>query len=585
MKTENPTPEFRFRVEKGIRRYIAQRRALLDEFLVERFSFRGTFQVFSRTLRTDVIRHPINFLLAIPFLFVGRIANWLEKFGLSRPARILQRVALRIGTAFETRREVQLSYELLGLSDDRENALLSALTADTAIRDVMERSPGVQPVFRTPQIQDALAVAIRDLMATRAAVLDLVSSGLTVALAYVLFGKFVLSPYQMGKQLADLDARHQAASRFVLGRPLGSAFYRLFPPHPTTLQIVVWSAVIIFALGALTAVINVLSDPVQQRFGVHRRQLSRLLDACEDRLVLYAASNLVEIEIGELSLEPSLQQSAVFERVLSPPVRGRRSSTLSAVSSLHGRMVLLLKRPVQRMVDEIGRFEARFGRKGLLLSFGALLLITGSAGFVVYRQMDPYSEVRRLIDQKAFVTAVARLDKPGKKGSRSKDGEYWYWRGRALIGNKNVDSGIEAYRSAVAEGPNYRRDSVVIRDAIEAVASKNHERAKLFILEEIGPSAIEPLLARAKAEEDIHRWSLVELVKKLGGNEGIKYDQIARVDLAAAPSCQGKRRAIEKIVEYRVKAAIPALRELDEQQLKCLQGAVKPAIAKLEATR
>ncbi len=154
------------------------------------------------------------------------------------------------------------------------------------------------------------------------------------------------------------------------------------------------------------------------------------------------------------------------------------------------------------------------------------------------------------------------------------------------MGNKQLDAGIEAYRSATAKDLRYRKDSALVRDATEAVASRDHETAKHLLLEQIGPSAIEPLLQEAVAKEEIHRWSLVELIRKLGGEDQVNYREVAMADLAAASSCQGKKRAVEKISEHRVKAAIPALRRLDgEPQLKCLQSILKPAIAKLESTQ
>jgi hypothetical protein len=581
----DPTAELRFRIDKGIRRYVAQRKELLNGFLADRFYFRGTFEVFFKTLKTDVIRHPLNFVLSIPLLFIGKIAGWLEKFGLSKPAQVVQKVPLRFGTNFERKREEQLCSGLLGLSRDDRNALVIALSEDAVVKDALDRFPGLLSFFRTREVRNVVASPIRELMASRASILDLASTGLTLLVAYLLFGKVALSPYDMGRRLADSSARDHAASRFVLGRGLGRAFYSIFPTHPTTMQIVLWSAAVIFSLGALTAVIGVLSDPVQQYLGVHRRQLNRLLDACEDRLVLHAAKNLNELEMRSTPPKPLLQSPEPAYRVQAPPAPRQGFSTISAtLSSFLRKVVYMPKQGIRAFVDAAVRLEARFGRQRIFLALAALLIAVGLVGFWIYRRMDPYFEVRGLIDQKAFVTAVARLDQIGKKASRTKDAEYWYWRGRALTGNKSLDAGIEAYRSAVSKAPNYRRDPIVIQDAIEAVASKDHEKAKQFILQEIGPDAIGPLLARAVAPEDVHRWSLVELVKKLGGEGRIRYEPIVLADLTASPSCPAKRKAIDKVTQYRVKAAIPALRDLDSQpQMKCLQGAVKPAIAKLES--
>jgi len=179
------------------------------------------------------------------------------------------------------------------------------------------------------------------------------------------------------------------------------------------------------------------------------------------------------------------------------------------------------------------------------------------------------------------VTALARLDQMPAKNSK-RGAEYWHWRGRALFGNHQLDGAMEAYQSAIAKNADYRSDSTIVHDAIDAVATKNNERAKRLILEQIGPSAIEPLRDKAVAREEIYRWSLVELIKKLGGENRINYGEIAIADLACASTCPAKKRAVEKILEYRAGDALEALRELEGQpQYNCLQGVLKQALAAL----
>src|SRR5260370_8900290 len=102
----------------------------------------------------------------------------------------------------------------------------------------------------------------------------------------------------------------------------------------------------------------------------------------------------------------------------------------------------------------------------------------------------------------------------------------------------------------------------------------------------MGPIASQALLAKTVSKEDIHRWALVELIKKLGGEDQLNFQDIAIIDLAAATTCAGKKRALEKISEYSAKAAIPSLHQLQGQpQFKCLQTALKPTLAKLESAR
>src|ERR1700687_1136303 len=162
--------------DKEIGRYVDQRREQIDSFIADHFSCRGTLRVFWRTLTTDVVRHPINVVLAIPFLFVGKAASWLEKLGWYSAAKVLNRVPLRLRTAFENTREQQIVGGLLGLSDEM------------------------------PELRQALETQINAFMATRAAILDFASGGLTIAVAYSLFGRASLSPYDMAQHLAGSRA-------------------------------------------------------------------------------------------------------------------------------------------------------------------------------------------------------------------------------------------------------------------------------------------------------------------------------------------------------------------------------------------
>ena len=534
--------------EQEIGRYVEERRQALDDFLRECFSFRGTCSVFWRTLRSDLLRHPLNFILAIPKLLITRIAGVMEKFGRYSLARRFQRLSLVLRSGFENAREEQIIGGLIGASDEAE------------IRAALERP-------------------LSHFMAARSALLELASGAVTIAVAYALFGTVALSPYEMGQRLAATAAQERASSRFFLGRGVGSAFYHFFPPHPTWGQIATSSALVIVLLGALTALLNLVSDPLQQAFGVHRRQLSRLLDSFEENLLIQAVRRTSDLKSGFLRASVAVPIERVSAKRLA---KQKQEQTMHhTVVSVRRKVARWSKQFIDKGLAAARQTERRFGRRNIVLaSVSALCLLVLAIAFIRH-QLHPYAEVRRLIDQRAYVTALARLDQIPAKNSK-RGAEYWHWRGRALFGNHQLDGAMEAYQSAIAKKADYRSDSTIVHDAIDAVATKNNERAKRLILEQIGPAAIEPLRDRAVAREEIYRWSLVELIKKLGGENRIHYGEIAIADLACASTCPAKKRAVEKVLEYRATDALEALRELDGQpQYKCLQPVLKQALASL----
>ena len=534
--------------EQEIGRYVEERRQALDDFLRECFSFRGTCSVFWRTLRSDLLRHPLNFILAIPKLLITRIAGVMEKVGRYSSARRFQRLSLVLRSGFENAREEQIVGGLMGASDDVE-------------------------------IRAALEGPLSHFMAARSALLELASGAVTIAVAYALFGTVALSPYEMGQKLAATAARERASSRFFLGRGAGSAFYHFFPPHPTWGQIATSCALVIVLLGAMTALLNLVSDPLQQALGVHRRQLSRLLDSFEENLLIQAVRRTSDLKSGFLRASVAVPIERVSAKRLSK--QKQEQSMHHTVVSVRRKVARWSKQFTDKVLAAARQTERRFGRRNIVLaSVSALCLLVLAIAFIRH-QLHPYAEVRRLIEQRAYVTALARLDQMPAKNSK-RGAEYWHWRGRALFGNHQLDGAMEAYQSAIAKNADYRSDSTIVHDAIDAVATKNNERAKRLILEQIGPSAIEPLRDKAVAREEIYRWSLVELIKKLGGENRINYGEIAIADLACASTCPAKKRAVEKILEYRAGDALEALRELEGQpQYNCLQGVLKQALAAL----
>ena len=534
--------------EQEIGRYVEQRRQALDDFLPECFSFRGTCSLFWQTLRSDLLRHPLNFILAIPKLLITRMAGVMEKVGRYSLAHRFQRLSLVLRSGFENAREEQIVGGLIGASDDVE-------------------------------IRGALEGPLSHFMAARSALLELASGAVTIAVAYAFFGTVALSPYEMGQRLAATAARERASSHFFLGRGAGSAFYHFFPPHPTWGQIATSCALVIVLLGALTALLNLVSDPLQQALGIHRRQLSRMLDSFEANLLVQAARRPRDMKSGYQHAPVTVP----IERVGAKPFANQKQE-----QSMRHRLVSVRRKVARRskqFIDEVlatvEQTDRRFGRRNIVLaSISALCLLVLAIAFIRH-QLHPYAEVRRLIEQRAYVTALARLDQMPAKNSK-RGAEYWHWRGRALFGNHQLDGAMDAYQSAIAKNPDYRTDSTIVHDAIDAVATKNNERAKRLILEQIGPSAVEPLRDKAIAREEINRWSLVELIKKLGGENRIHYGEIAIADLACASTCPAKKRAIEKVLEYHAGDALEALRELEGQpQYKCLQGVLKQALATL----
>ena len=78
--------------------------------------------------------------------------------------------------------------------------------------------------------------------------------------------------------------QHAAISAFPLGTTLGGAWYGVFPiSAPVALSIAVTGG-IAAGLAVFSALSGVITDPIQNKLGLHRRRLLKLIDAVEAAL-------------------------------------------------------------------------------------------------------------------------------------------------------------------------------------------------------------------------------------------------------------------------------------------------------------
>jgi hypothetical protein len=120
----------------------------------------------------------------------------------------------------------------------------------------------------------------------RAIVSDLFGALLTLAMSWAIMGSTSLSLTSIAHGFARKSAHDRAASRFFLGKTVGSAFYNVFPPavHQST----IWT-ILVFLGAGLTAgamACTILSDPIRKSLGFHRHRLDVLLDEVERELIV-----------------------------------------------------------------------------------------------------------------------------------------------------------------------------------------------------------------------------------------------------------------------------------------------------------
>ena len=536
-------------IQASITAWVAERAQHLHAAAHDVFGWRAGLARLRRTWIADLWRHPLNLLLAVPSLLMKRAAGWAEKLGLSRLQLRLLTLPLSFSTAYERLVEQELGAALFAVAP-------AGVSGDA--------------------FSSALEPVMRDYLANRHAISDALASGASLALGSLFFGNAALSPLAMGNELASHHAQQHAGDHFILGPKLGHVFQRLFPAHANFREIAIATATVLLALTVLTLVATLLVDPLLQGATIHERQLARALRALEERLIL-EAHHAPRAVIHAPSVGDTLASAQVMTRETMAFV-AEVSTTLAGSSR---RATQQARRGVGQLGAWLGRgygrVEARFGpqRAPLVVVASVVALFIACVVLRVALRVDPYREAKRLLAQKAYSTALARLDQIYNLHAQSP--EYWFLRARAFSGEERTEPAMEAYGAALARDADYREESVLIDDVVTAIADANSERAKKLVLSQIGPAAVPTLLTRSVVHENIYRWELVRLLEALGAGPRVAYADVALADWHYAETCPDRRRALQKIVDYHVRMALPEL------QAKKADNCFGPALGKAVA--
>jgi hypothetical protein len=268
-------------LEENIRSYIESRRKRVDEFVDRNFALQGNLKIQSRCIRQDLIRNPVNALLAVPGLTVRKSMFYLERLtGWEKVEKLSPYVTALTSIKTDYQREVEslIRTELL-----ESDSFFSQLELSS---EVMVR---VKSGFHK-KVKDQ----IKEFISERATTTDLVASVLPLAVGYSFFKEPIYSASDLGSRAAHLFARREAEKSFFLGSDFGSAFYDIFPAAvaPTDDQVAVATGLAIVGISILAWFTSVLSDPLQYKLGVHKRKLYKMLDELEVKLLIWANKEL-----------------------------------------------------------------------------------------------------------------------------------------------------------------------------------------------------------------------------------------------------------------------------------------------------
>lgn len=233
-----------------LRSRLTRRDAALRRFTRLRYGPRGTLALHRHAIGGDLLRAPVNVMLApVALLMLG--AGWaLTRMG-----------ATRVGGWLRSRRVFLRSDVSAVIQRD-----LAALIADLQRQGL---GPDTSP--------DRIARAIRSHADTRNAVAEITTSLIVLTVGITLFHRATPGMISLAGPMAQMRAHAAAVRDFALGDTLGRAWYWAFPVETAPLTVVATGVALAVAGSLVTTFAGLIADPVQLWTGIHRRRLSRLM--------------------------------------------------------------------------------------------------------------------------------------------------------------------------------------------------------------------------------------------------------------------------------------------------------------------
>lgn len=228
------------------------RAAALRAFVRDTYGPRGTLRLHRAAFGLDLLRAPLNVLLAPVFLLV-RLLGLLA--GLAR----LRRLAAWLGG-----RRILLETAVARAVARRVTSFIAGRGGKLA---------GLAP--------EAVAAGVADYVGVRSAVAEITTVLLVLAGGYALFHTPFLGVLSLAGPVAEMRAQALAIESFWAGPGLGRMWYGMFPARLAPWQVGLTGAGLAMLASLVTTFAGILADPLQVLTGSHRRRLERLLARLE----------------------------------------------------------------------------------------------------------------------------------------------------------------------------------------------------------------------------------------------------------------------------------------------------------------
>ena len=262
-------------------RQIRAAQARVDGFVDRHFRLLGTLRLHGAALGGDMLRAPVNLLLAPIHALILLLAFLCERVRLRRVAVWLRGRRVILRTRVGARVERAVLTELLGLPWPE-----GTMEHDTAVTRAILSAPQLRPLWRVqadPRVAEAQAQRLAQVIArysgTRSAVAEIVTALVLLLVGAMVFRALTPGMISLAPNLAGVVAHGAAVADFPLGETLGGVWYGVFPVGVPPWMMAAVVALLVMLGAVMAAFAGILADPVQARLGIHQRRLQRLIAA------------------------------------------------------------------------------------------------------------------------------------------------------------------------------------------------------------------------------------------------------------------------------------------------------------------
>lgn len=261
--------------------YFDSRRARADAFARATFGWRGTLALHRAALGWDLLRAPVNILLALAYVIQRLTALLCDLLRLPAVARWLRDhpLLLRTAVAAEVERRILADFlELPAPGRGGPDALAAAVLSSPRLRELIRARASVPAASALAR---DVARSVEEYAGARAAVADMTTALGTLGAGALAFQTLTPGMISVAPALAAVIAHQTAITAFPLGGAIGGLWYGVFPPEASLTLSLLALAGLLAVAALVSAFAGLVADPVQVALGIHRRRLLRLVDALE----------------------------------------------------------------------------------------------------------------------------------------------------------------------------------------------------------------------------------------------------------------------------------------------------------------